>query len=66
MTFVGSKKMIVYDDIAEHKIAIYDKNIERLEVMHDKMDYDQSNFEVNYKFGDVTLPHIKFTEPLKK
>ena len=65
MTFVGSKKMIVYDDIADHKIAIYDKNIERLEVMHNKMDYDQSNYEVNYKFGDVVLPHIKFTEPLK-
>ncbi len=65
MTFVGSKKMIVYDDIADHKIAIYDKNIERLEVMHNKMDYDQSSFQVNYKHGDVVLPHIKFTEPLK-
>ncbi|MEK9727555.1 MAG: Gfo/Idh/MocA family oxidoreductase [Candidatus Margulisiibacteriota bacterium] len=66
MTFVGSKKMLIYDDIADHKIAIYDKNIERLKVMHDKMDYDQHNFEINYKYGDVTLPHIKFTEPLKK
>ena len=65
MTFVGSKKMIVYDDISDNKIAIYDKNIERLSVMHSKMDYDQSNYEINYRYGDVVFPHIKYTEPLK-
>ena len=57
--------MIVYDDISDNKIAIYDKNIERLEVMHEKMDYDQSNFEINYRYGDIVYPHIKYTEPLK-
>ena len=65
MTFVGSKKMIVYDDISDNKIVIYDKNIERLQVMHDSMDYDQSNYEINYRYGDIVYPHIKYTEPLK-
>jgi len=30
MTIVGSEKMVVYDDIAENKIAIYDKGIDRM------------------------------------
>ena len=33
MTVVGSKKMVVYDDIAENKIAIYDKGIDRIAIL---------------------------------
>ena len=66
MTVVGSKKMVVYDDIAENKIAIYDKGIERMAVLGENMDYDNQNFQTfNYRSGDVILPKIDFTEPLK-
>ena len=40
MTVVGSKKMVVYDNDAENKIAIYDKGIERKAVLGQNMDYD--------------------------
>src|ERR687887_308584 len=41
MTVVGSRKMVVYDDVAEDKIAICDKGIDRKAVLGEHMDFDQ-------------------------
>jgi predicted dehydrogenase len=66
ITVVGSKKMVVYDDMAENKIAIYDKGIDRMAVLGENMDYDKPDFQVfNYRAGDVLLPKIDLREPLK-
>lgn len=66
MTVVGSKKMIVYDDVAENKIVIYDKGIDRRAVLGENMDYDNQHFSTfNYRSGDVVMPMINFKEPLK-
>ncbi len=66
MTIVGSKKMVVYDDIAENKIAIYDKGIDRMAVLGENMDFDKPNdFQFNHRSGDVVLPKIAWQEPLK-
>jgi len=66
MTVVGSKKMVVYDDLAENKIAIYDKGIDRMAVLGKNMDYDDPHFQYfSYRSGDVLLPKIDFQEPLK-
>jgi predicted dehydrogenase len=66
MVVVGSKKMVVYNDVAENKIAIYDKGIERMAVLGQNMDYDNQQFPVfNHRSGDVLLPRIDFKEPLK-
>ena len=66
MTVVGSKKMIVYDDIAENKITVYDKGIDRLAVLGENMDFDDpSTFNYNYRSGNVILPKIKWIEPLR-
>jgi predicted dehydrogenase len=63
---VGSRKMVVYDDIAENKIAIYDKGIDRMAVLGENMDFDNPNFlKFNHRSGDVLLPKIQFEEPLK-
>lgn len=65
MIIVGSRKMVVYDDIAENKIAIYDKGIDRRAILGENMDFDRpSQLQFNYRSGDVLLPQIKFTEPL--
>jgi predicted dehydrogenase len=59
-TVVGSQKMVVYDDIEEERIKIYDKGVnppaytETLEEFH-----------WSYRNGDVVTPHINFTEPLR-
>ena len=66
MTVVGSKKMIIYDDIAENKIAIFDKGIDRMAVLGENMDFDKPNdFQFNHRSGDVVLPKIAWQEPLK-
>jgi len=66
MTVVGSEKMVVYDDIAEKKIIIYDKGIDRMAVLGENMDFDNpSTFSFNHRSGDATMPEIKWIEPLK-
>lgn len=61
MVAVGSKKMVVYDDMADDKIAIYDKGIDRKKPSgngHQTPGFD-------HRSGDVLLPKIDFKEPLK-
>jgi predicted dehydrogenase len=66
ITIVGSKKMVIYDDTAENKIAIYDKGIDRKAVLGENMDYDNQQFQTfDHRSGDVLLPKIDFKEPLK-
>jgi predicted dehydrogenase len=66
MTIVGSKKMVIYDDTAENKIAIYDKGIDRKAVLGEHMDYDNPHFQAfDHRSGDVLLPKIDFREPLQ-
>ena len=61
MTIVGSKRMIVYDDVAPlEKIRIFDARVER------PPHYDTfAEFHYAYHYGDVYSPYIKQEEPLK-
>ena len=66
MIVVGSKKMVVYDDVADDKIAIYDKGIDKKAVLGENMDFDHPRPpEFNYRSGDILLPQVKFVEPLR-
>jgi predicted dehydrogenase len=65
ITIVGSRKMVVYDDIAENKIAIYDKGIDRKALLGEHMDYDHQPYPIfQYRSGDILLPRLDFPEPL--
>jgi predicted dehydrogenase len=66
MIVVGSKKMTVYDDAAEDKIAIYDKGIDRIAKLGENMDFDAPRFGFNYRSGDVLIPGINWVEPLRR
>ena len=60
-TIVGSHKMLVYDDIeSTEKIKIYDKGIETPPYTDTFAD-----FHLSYRYGDVVIPYIQFTEPLR-
>lgn len=68
MTVVGSRKMVVYDDVADDKIAIIDKGIDRVPRAGERMDYDDKdygNFQLLHRFGDILIPRISVREPLK-
>jgi predicted dehydrogenase len=66
MIVVGSRKMVVYDDIADDKIAIYDKGIDKKAILGQNMDFDDPRRDqFSYRSGDIVLPNISFTEPLR-
>ena len=60
MTIVGSRRMIVYDDLqTREKIRIYDVRVER------PPHYDTfAEFEYSYHYGDSYIPHLQQEEPL--
>ena len=66
MIIVGSRKMVVYDDISENKIVIYDKGIDRRAILGENMDFDHPRVsQFNYRSGDILIPQVKFAEPLR-
>jgi hypothetical protein len=66
MIIVGSRKMVVYDDIAENKILIYDKGIDRRAILGENMDFDNPRIpQFNYRTGDILIPEVKFAEPVR-
>lgn len=60
-TIVGSKKMLVYDDInTNEKIKIFDKGVEAPPY------YDTyAEFHFSYRYGDIYTPRINEYEPLR-
>ena len=61
MTVVGSRRMIVYNDLEPlHKITVFDARVER------PPHYDTfAEFHYAYHYGDMYSPYIKQDEPLK-
>ncbi|TET50588.1 MAG: Gfo/Idh/MocA family oxidoreductase [Anaerolineales bacterium] len=59
-TVVGSEKMLVYDDIAEDKILIYDKGVD-VPPHSDTVE----EFHLSYRHGDGTPYDVPWVEPLK-
>ena len=59
-TLVGSKRMVVFDDMqGSEKIRIYDKGVDPPD-WH--VEYAES---LSLRFGEVTVPVLETTEPLK-
>lgn len=62
VTVVGSKKMIVYNDLEnEQKLKIYDKGVDTPEYTN-----GFGEFQCNYRTGDIVIPNIRFVEPLRE
>ena len=62
VTVVGSKKMAVYDDMADQEpIRVYDKGVTRTEPVE--------NFParpISYRYGDIVSPYVHIREPLMR
>lgn len=59
-TVVGSKKMLVYDDIAHAKVVIYDKGVDR-PPYSDTLE----EFQLSYRHGAEIAHPIQWAEPLR-
>lgn len=61
LTVVGSKKMLVYDDVSmTEKIRVYDKGVS-VQPHYDTF----GEFQLSYRFGDIYTPRLDDNEPLK-
>jgi len=60
ITVVGSKKMLVYDDIAENKVVIYDKGVEV-----PPYSVTEEEFRASYRHGSETVHPFEWVEPLR-
>jgi predicted dehydrogenase len=60
ITVVGSQKMLVYDDIAESKVILYDKGV-------DVPPYSDTpeQFHLSYRHGPATVVPLEWREPLR-
>jgi len=59
VTIVGSKKMVVFDDMeVAEKLKIYDRGV-------GSPSYDTYSEYLSLRFGDITIPSIKMAEPLR-
>lgn len=61
ITIVGSRKMVVYDDVEPlEKVRVYDKG-----VVIPSSSGSFGDFQLSYRYGDISIPYIPLTEPLK-
>jgi predicted dehydrogenase len=61
-TIVGTKKMLVFDDVSQNeKIKIFDKG-----VSYEHPGGTFGDFQLLVRDGDILIPKIKFSEPLKE
>lgn len=60
MTVVGEQKMAVYDDVSDERLRIYDRG-----VVPDKLPNDFGEFKLLTRSGDMTVPKLEPTEPLR-
>jgi predicted dehydrogenase len=67
MTVVGSKKMVVYDDVSrDAKIVVYDKGIDKVNIGESLGEFESfGEFQLRLRAGDMYVPEIDFVEPLK-
>jgi len=64
MTVVGSKKMVVYDDV-QSQVAVHDAGIDRERVDRSFADFDTfGEFRLIQRMGDMHVPRLKAAEPL--
>ncbi len=60
MTVVGEQKMAIYDDVSDERLRIYDRG-----VVPDKLPNDFGEFKLLTRSGDMTVPKLEPTEPLR-
>ncbi len=58
--------MVVCDDVSDQKIAVYDKGVDRVPKLGERMDFDAfDGYQLLHRTGDILLPRIDVQEPLK-
>jgi predicted dehydrogenase len=65
MTLVGSRKMVVYDDVANEKIVVHDAGIDRQHIDRSFGEFHTfGEFQLIQRLGDLYVPRLPTIEPL--
>jgi predicted dehydrogenase len=65
MTVVGSRKMVVYDDVASEQVVIHDAGIDREHMGRAFRDFESfGEFRLIQRSGDLHIPRLPAVEPL--
>jgi predicted dehydrogenase len=65
MTVVGSRKMVVYDDVANEKIVLFDAGIDRQHMGRSFGEFESfGEFQLIRRLGDLHIPRLPTVEPL--
>lgn len=66
VTLVGSRRMLVYDDVSDDKLCVLDRGVDRIPRLGEGMEYDDfDRHQILHRSGDIWLPHVESTEPLR-
>jgi predicted dehydrogenase len=60
LTVVGKDKMLVYDDIADDKVVLFDKGVEV-----PPYSVTEDEFRASYRHGEESVHHFEWSEPLR-
>ncbi len=68
LTVVGSRKMVLYDDVStEGKIQLFDRGIDREHIEGSLGKFDSfGKFKLIQRADDVLIPKVEYTEPLRQ
>lgn len=67
VTLVGSRKMVIYDDVATDKLAVFDKGVDAPASEPGALPFDQpDSARLVYRSGPVDLPKLPALEPLRE
>jgi predicted dehydrogenase len=58
-TIVGSRKMVVYDDVSNEPVRIFDSGV----LLSDPQSFGE--FQLSYRTGDIVSPAVPAAEPLQ-
>jgi predicted dehydrogenase len=65
LTVVGTRKMVVYDDLSEYKLTIFEKGFDRVPRLGERMDFDNPpSMYFRQRQGEVVMPYCPVREPL--
>ncbi|HYF28398.1 MAG TPA: Gfo/Idh/MocA family oxidoreductase [Baekduia sp.] len=56
---VGSRRMVVYDDVSAEQVRVFDRGVDRVEPT------TFGEHQLSYRSGDVLTPHLEAAEPLR-
>ena len=61
IVIVGSERMIIFDDMAENKVSLYNKSVK----INNNINPSGTSFDFDYLDNGIEYPTINWQEPLK-